>query len=64
MKKRKITLFRSNDVTHTQQQRPELPMVTFTWHASKYKVQKFRQRYVLCTGLYFFLHGALRPQKP
>ena len=25
------------DVAQTQQQRPELPMVTFTWHARKYR---------------------------
>ena len=30
---------RSKDVTQTQQQRPELPTVTLTWHASTYKVQ-------------------------
>ena len=36
----------SKDVTQTQQQRPELPVVTFTWHASKYKVYKLHQRYI------------------
>ena len=42
------------DLTHkrvklsqTQQQRPESPMVIFAWHASKYKVHKFYQRYIL-----------------
>ena len=28
-------------------QRPESPTVTFTWHASKYKVHKLHQRYIL-----------------
>ena len=28
-------------------QRPESPTVTHTWHASKYKVHKLRQRYIL-----------------
>ena len=32
------------DVTQTQQQRPESPTVTLTWHASKYKVHKLHQR--------------------
>ena len=31
----------------TQQQRPESPTVTVTWHASKYKVHKLHQRYML-----------------
>ena len=31
---------------HTRQQRPELCMVIFTWHASNYKVHKLRQRYI------------------
>ena len=30
-----------------QQQRPELPLVIYTWYASKYKVQKLYQRYAL-----------------
>ena len=29
-----------------KQQRPELPMVIFTWHASNYKVHKLHQRYI------------------
>ena len=29
------------------QQRPELPIVSSTWHASKYKVHKLHQRYIL-----------------
>ena len=31
---------RLKDIPQTQQQRPELPMVTPIWHASKYKVHK------------------------
>ena len=38
---------RSKDVTQTQQQRPESPTVTLTWHASKYKVHKLYWRYRL-----------------
>ena len=30
-----------------QQQRPESPIVTLTWHACKYKVHKLHQRYIL-----------------
>ena len=29
-----------------QQQRPESPTVTLTWHASEYEVQKSHQRHV------------------
>ena len=39
---------RSKDDTPAQQQRPESPTVTLTWHASKYKVHKLHQRYALC----------------
>ena len=43
--------WRLEDVTQTQQQRSELPTVTLTRHASKYKVHKFHHRYVLsCTN--------------
>ena len=39
---------RSKDVTQTQQRRPESPTVmTVSWHASKYKVHEFHQRYIL-----------------
>ena len=38
---------RSKEVTQVQQQRPESPTVTLTWHASKYKVRKLHQRYIL-----------------
>ena len=38
---------RSKDVTQTQRQRPESHMVTLIWHASKYKVHKLHQRYIL-----------------
>ena len=31
-------------ITQAQQQRPESPTVTLTWHASKYKVHKLHQR--------------------
>ena len=32
---------------HKPNNRPESPTVTLTWHASKYKVQKLHQRYIL-----------------
>ena len=32
------------DVTQTQQQRPESPKVTLTWHASKYEVDQLQQK--------------------
>ena len=35
------------DVTQAQQQRPESPTVTLTWHASKHEVRKLHQRYIL-----------------
>ena len=34
-------------ITQIQQRRPELPTVTLTWHACKYKVHKLHQRYIL-----------------
>ena len=37
----------SKYVTQVQQQRPESPTVTLTWHACKYKVHKLHQRYSL-----------------
>ena len=37
----------SKYATQAQQQRPESPTVTLTWHACKYKVQKLHQRYIL-----------------
>ena len=37
------------DVTQVQQ-RPASPTVTLTWHASKYKVHKLHQRYILKSG--------------
>ena len=37
---------RSKYVTYVQQQRPESPTVTLTWHACKYKVHTFQQRYI------------------
>ena len=45
---------------HTaQQQRPESPTVTLTWHACKYKVHKLHQRYILkmtqCNSRDFFV---------
>ena len=39
---------RSKYVTQIQQQRPESPTVTRTWHACKYKIHKLHQRYILC----------------
>ena len=41
---------RSKYVTQIQQQRPELPTVTLTWHACEYKVQKLHQRYISTYG--------------
>ena len=39
---------RSKDVIQTQLQRPESSIVVaLTWYASKYKIHKLRQRYVL-----------------
>ena len=34
-------------LTYSIKQRPESHTVTHTWHASKYKVHKLRQRYIL-----------------
>ena len=39
--------YRSKYLTQVHQQRPELPMVTFTWHSCKYEVHKLHQRYIL-----------------
>ena len=39
----------------TQQQRPELPTVTLTWHACKYEVRKLHQRYILKSLLFLLL---------
>ena len=40
---------RSKDVKQLQQQRPESPAVTLTWHASKYKGRiKLHQSYIFC----------------
>ena len=49
---------RSKYVTRVQQQRPESPTVTLTWHACKYKVHKLPQRHILFFSfllLLFFL---------
>ena len=51
---------RSKDVTQTQQQRPELPTVTLTWHASKHKVHKLHQKYILCVE-FMYLDLILTP---
>ena len=37
----------SKYVTQVQQQRPESPTVTLTWHTCKYEVDKLHQRYIL-----------------
>ena len=42
----KLALELQKDVTQTQQQKPESPTVTLTWHACKYKVHKLYQRYI------------------
>ena len=49
---------RSKDVTQVQQQRPESPTATLTWHASKYKAHKLHQWYILCVwffGVFFII---------
>ena len=51
---------RSKDVTQTQQQRPESPAVTLTWHASKYKVHELHQRYILRSFCCLFLCDIFR----
>ena len=38
---------RSKYVTQAQQERPQSPTVTLTWHACQYKVHKLYQRYIL-----------------
>ena len=38
--------YRSKYVTQVQQQRPEPPTVTLSWHACNYKVHKHLQRYI------------------
>ena len=43
----------STYVTPVQQQKPELPTVTLTWHACKYKVRKLLQRHILGLGALF-----------
>ena len=39
--------YRSKYVTQVQQQRPESPSVTLTWHACKHKVHILHHRYML-----------------
>ena len=36
----------------TQQQRPESPTLTLTWHVCKYKVHKLHQRYILAQTVF------------
>ena len=51
---------RSKAVTQIQQ-KPESLTVNLTWHASKYKVHKFHQRYIRILGSkigLFSKHGA------
>ena len=38
---------RSEDVTSAQHQRPKSATGTLTWHASKYKLHKLHQGYIL-----------------
>ena len=38
---------RSKYLTQVQQQKPESPTVTLTWHACKYKAHELHQRYIL-----------------
>ena len=43
--------------SHKRQQRHESPTVTLTWHASKYKVHKLHQMYILVEFVYLlFTH--------
>ena len=44
---RELISARKKNITQVQQQRPESPTVTFTWHSCKYKVHKLHQRYIL-----------------
>ena len=44
---RELISSRKTSLTQTQQQRPEWPTVTLTWHACKYKVHKLHHRYIL-----------------
>ena len=37
----------SKSIAQVQQQRPESPMVTLTWHVCKYTVQKPPEGYIL-----------------
>ena len=43
----KAVNWRSKYITQVQQQRPESPTVTLTWHAYNYKVHKLHQRWSL-----------------
>ena len=43
------------NVTQVQQQRPELPTVTLTWHAYKCKVYKLHQWYIFIFLIHLFL---------
>ena len=45
---------RSKYVTQVQQQRPELPTVTPTWHACKYNVHKLHQYSYIPPPPFFF----------
>ena len=62
MKEKRLILFwfsfqlvnwRSKYVTQVQQQRPESPTVTLTWHTCKYKVHQLHQRYFLEKVLHY-----------
>ena len=48
--------YHSKGVTQTQHQRPLSPMVTLTWHTSKYKVPKLHRRYILRLMNTHFIH--------
>ena len=48
------------DITETQQQRPESPTVTLTWHASTYRVHKLHYRYACILGLTVALSGPFK----
>ena len=41
------SFYHSKYITQIQQQRPESPKSTLTWHACKYKEHKLHQRYIL-----------------
>ena len=52
----------TQNMLHKQQQRPESPTVTLTWHMSKYKIHKLHQRYIL-KSIKQWLNKSINPNK-